>query len=133
MKQNFSKSWISSKQPRKQRKYRANAPLHIRSKMLSSNLSKELRTRHGFRSIRIRKGDQVLVKRGSERKKTGIITHIDSQKLKIYIDSIKGKKANQQEIQIPIDPSNVMIIRLNIDDKKRFKIKREKTRVEKIK
>ena len=32
MKSIFSKSWVSSKQPRKQRKYRYNAPDHIKKK-----------------------------------------------------------------------------------------------------
>jgi len=42
MKQKFSTTWKASKQPRKQRKYSANAPLHIKRKMLSANLSKTL-------------------------------------------------------------------------------------------
>ena len=42
MKKIFSKHWKSSKQPRKQRKYRAKAPLHIKRKLLNVNLSKEL-------------------------------------------------------------------------------------------
>ena len=39
----FSKSWVSSKKPGKQRKYRINAPLNIKRKFLSVHLSKELR------------------------------------------------------------------------------------------
>ncbi|MCW1309534.1 MAG: 60S ribosomal protein L26, partial [Candidatus Nanoarchaeia archaeon] len=35
----WSKKWKSSKKPSKQRKYRYNAPLHIRRKFLSVNLS----------------------------------------------------------------------------------------------
>ena len=50
MKRKFSKSWKSSKQPRKQRKYSANAPLHLKRKLLSVNLSKELRKKYGKRS-----------------------------------------------------------------------------------
>ena len=42
MKKKFSNAWIGSKQPRKQRKYRHNAPLNVRNKFLSSHLSKEL-------------------------------------------------------------------------------------------
>ena len=55
MKSQFSKSWKSSKQPRKQRKYIAKAPLHIKRKLMGVNLSKELRKKHGKRNIVVRK------------------------------------------------------------------------------
>ncbi|MCD6275005.1 MAG: 50S ribosomal protein L24, partial [Candidatus Aenigmarchaeota archaeon] len=51
MKQLFSKSWVKSKQPRKQRKYRHNAPKHIRQKFMHANLSKELREKYNRRSL----------------------------------------------------------------------------------
>ncbi len=43
MKKKFSTSWKASRQIRKQRKYRENAPLHLRNKFMTANLSKELR------------------------------------------------------------------------------------------
>ena len=46
MKSIFSLSWIRSKQPRKQRKYRHNAPLHIKKKFISVNFTKELREKY---------------------------------------------------------------------------------------
>src|SRR3989338_176397 len=46
MKNKFSTKWKESKQPRKQRKYRANAPLHLRKKFVNVNLSKELRKKY---------------------------------------------------------------------------------------
>ena len=73
MKKEFSTSWIGSKQPRKQRKYRHNAPLHIKSKMMGSHLSKELRKKYGTRSVRIRKGDEVKIMIGKFKGKTGKI------------------------------------------------------------
>ncbi len=120
MKKNFSKEWLSSKQPRKQRKYRYNAPLHRRMKMMSANLEKSLRNQYG-RSVPVRKGDEVKIMRGEFRGKTGKVSRIDTKSLKIFIEEIKVKKANQQEVVAPIDPSNVMITKLDIDDKKRKK------------
>ena len=70
MKQKFSKTWVASKQPRKQRKYRYNAPLHIRQKLISVLLDKPLRSKYKIKNIPIRKGDDVLVMRGKFRKKT---------------------------------------------------------------
>ncbi len=61
MKRKFSKSWKSSKQPRKQRKYAANAPLHLKRKLLSVNLSKDLRKKYGKRNMMIRKEDVVKI------------------------------------------------------------------------
>ena len=57
MKKDFSKSWKSSRQPRKQRKYVFNAPLHIRHKLVSANLSKELRKKYGKR---ITSGEDIV-------------------------------------------------------------------------
>ena len=54
MEKAFVTSWKASKQPRKQRKYRYNAPIQTLGKMLSSHLSKELRTKIGKRSMPIR-------------------------------------------------------------------------------
>ena len=121
MKKKFSKKWISSKQPRKQRKYRYNAPLHVRQKLISAHLSKKLREELGIRSIPVRKGDRVKIMRGQFKGKEGNVTKVDLKKLKIYIDVAKRKKVSGQEVQVPIDPSNVMIIELNKEDKKRLK------------
>ncbi|MCD6381895.1 MAG: 50S ribosomal protein L24 [Candidatus Aenigmarchaeota archaeon] len=121
MEKKFSKKWISSKQPRKQRKYRYNAPLHIRQKLVSAHLSKELRNELGIRSLPVRKNDRVKIMRGKFKGKEGNVTKVDLKKLKIYVDVAKVKKANGQEIEVPVDPSNVMIVGLNRDDKKRLK------------
>jgi len=127
MRKKFSKKWISSKQPRKQRKYRYNAPLHIRQKLVSDHLSKELRKELGIRSLPVRKGDKVKIMRGQFKGKEGKVTKVDLKKLKIYIDVAKRKKVSGQEVQVPVDPSNVMIIELNKEDKKRLKkIERKK-------
>ena len=55
MKAEFSKAWIKSKKPSKQRKYVANAPLHTKGNFLNSHLSPELREKHGKRAIRVKK------------------------------------------------------------------------------
>ncbi len=132
MRKKFSKKWISSKQPRKQRKYRYNAPLHIRHKLISAHLCKKLREELKIRSIPIRKGDRVRVMRGKYKKVEGTVTKVDLKKLKIYIDSVKRKKVSGKEVLVPIDPSNVEIIELNKDDPKRLKrlksIKSEKVK-----
>ena len=48
----------------KSRKRHFNAPSHIRRKIMSSPLSKELRQKYNIRSMPIRKDDEVQVVRG---------------------------------------------------------------------
>lgn len=122
----WSSKWKSSKQPRKQRKYRYNAPLHIKRKFLSAHLSKELREKYNKRSFPVRKGDEVEVMRGKFNKKKGKISRINLKKSKVYIDGITVKKVDGTDVQTPIDPSNLRIMSLNLEDEKRLKALRRK-------
>jgi large subunit ribosomal protein L24 len=121
MKKKFSIKWKASKQPRKQRKYLANAPLHIKRKMLSVNFSKDLRKKHEKRNILLRKGDIVKIMRGKFKKKQGKVTEIKTKKGKIYIENMQVKKQDGSKANIPFRASNLQIIELNMEDKKRFK------------
>ena len=119
MEKKFSLSWKASKQPRKQRKYVANAPIHLKRKMLSSNLSKELRKKFGKRSVSIRKGDIVKILRGKFKGKTGKIIEIKTKNSKIYIEGIQIKKRDGSKVNVKLNSSNLQIITLNDEDKKR--------------
>ena len=123
MKKTFSKNWKSSKQPRKQRKYLAKAPLHIKKKQLSTNLSKELRQKYKTRNIELRKGDKVKIMRGKYKGKSGKINSVKIKMLKVYIEGIQIKKLDGSKAMVPLKPSNLQIIELYADDKKRFKRK----------
>jgi large subunit ribosomal protein L24 len=126
MKNKFSKHWKGSTQPRKQRKYSANAPLHIKRKLLSVNLSKELRKKYNRRNIPARKGDTVKIMVGKFRKKEGKIISIDTKSSKIKIDGITVKKQDGSKANVKIHPSNLQITELNLSDKKRMKIQNKK-------
>jgi large subunit ribosomal protein L24 len=121
MKKTYSNSWISSKQPRKQRKYRCKAPLHVKQKFLGAHLSKELRQKHGMRSLAVVTGDKVQVMRGQFRKKEGKVERIDLKEIKVYVTGIDSIKKDGSKALYPLNPSNVMILDLNLDDKKRLK------------
>ena len=122
MKKKFSASWKSSKQPRKQRKYRYNAPLHLRQKMAHAHLSKELIKKYKRRSMAIRKGDKVRIARGSYKNHVGKIERVDLKRLKAYVEGIEITKKDGTKTTHPIDPSNLIITELILDDKKRHKI-----------
>lgn len=111
-----------SKKPRKQRKFLYNAPLHLRRKMISAHLSKELREKYKRRSFPLRKGDEVKVMRGEFKGTIGKIVRIDTKKYKVYVDSVKKKRSIGTEYLVPLSPSNLMITKLNLDDKYRVKM-----------
>ncbi len=119
MKQIFSKLWKSSKQPRKQRKYRYNAPLHLKRKFISVNLSKELREKYGKRNVKVRVEDTVKIMTGQFKKKTGKVSKVDMKKLKIYVEGAENIKRDGSKVLYPIDPSNLMITNLILTDVKR--------------
>ena len=121
MKKKFSVKWVGSKLPRKQRKYRANAPAHIRHKMMSVNLSKELRKKYGKRNFPLRKGDNIKIMRGEFKGKTGKIENVDFKKFRVSIGGINRTKKDGTKVGIYFNPSNLQIKELNLDDKKRIK------------
>lgn len=119
MKQKFSLSWRASRQKRKQRKFRMQAPLHIRHKLISSGLSKELRKSYGRRSFSLRKGDSVKVLVGKFKGKKGKINNVSLKKLKVTIEGLQIQKKDGTKINVWFQPSNLQIEALNLDDKKR--------------
>ena len=125
MKIKFKKSWKASSQPRKQRKYVAKAPLHIKNKLVSANLSEDLRKKHNMRNITLRKGDSVLIMRGKFRGKKGKVTKILLKTSKIIIDGIQIKKKDGSKVDVKMEPSNLQIQELNMEDKRRIKSQAE--------
>lgn len=121
MKKLFSKSWKSSKQPRKQRKYLAHAPIHLRKKFVSVSLSKELRQKYGKRNLPVKKGDVVKIMRGKFKKKQGKITEVKLKISKVIVEGMQIKKQDGSKVNVRLQPSNLQIIELNLEDKKRMK------------
>ncbi|HLC52500.1 MAG TPA: 50S ribosomal protein L24 [Candidatus Nanoarchaeia archaeon] len=132
MKAKFSTSWKGSAQVRKQRKYRHNAPLHLKQKMLHGNLSKPLREKYGLRNMQIRKGDKVKILRGQFKKKEGKVDRVDLKDEKIFVTGLEIIKKDGNRILQGISPSNAMIIELELSDHKR-KMKVENKKINKTK
>lgn len=119
MTKKFSTSWKKSTQPRKQRKFRRNAPLHFKQKFMHSHLSPELRKKYFTRNLQLRTGDKVKILRGSFKKKEGIVEKINLKKERVFITGIEKIKKEGTKLLVPFHPSNLMIIEFNLDDKKR--------------
>ncbi len=120
MKQQFSKAWNSSRQPRKQRKYLHNLQHHLKHNLMAAHLSKELKKQHGKRSLPIKKNDVVKVMKGSFKGKTGKINAVSTKKLAAYIDGVETSRRDGTKVFIPIKASNLMIIELNSEDARRL-------------
>ena len=127
MKKAFSTKWVSSKKPRKQRKFRLNAPLHKRGAFITAHLSKELHAKHNVKKLHVRTGDKVKIMRGKFKGKEGKVDIVDIKKSRVYIVGIELTKKDGSKAKIPTHASNVMIVDLNLDDKTRLPQKTQQT------
>lgn len=129
MKKQYSNKWKASKQRRKQVKYVAQAPQHVKQKLISSHLSKDLRKKYNRRSFQIRTGDVVKVMNGEFKGKSGKVSIVDLYKTRVAIEGIQITKKDGSKVNVKFRPAKLMIIELNLDDKRRMdslnKVKKE--------
>ncbi|XP_028621742.1 60S ribosomal protein L26-like [Grammomys surdaster] len=113
---------------RKNRERHFNAPSHIRRKIMSFPLSKELRQRYNVWSMPIRKDDDVQVVPGHYKgQQMGQVVQVYRKKYVIYTERVQRKKANGTTVHVGIHPSKVVITRLKLD-KDREKILERKVK-----
>lgn len=110
---------ILSSQPRKQRLARYNAPHHQARKQMASHLSEELLLKYNRRSMTVITGDEVKLLRGDHKGKSGKIVEVDVTVRKVVVEGVTNKKADGTEVPLPVDPSNLLIVKLNLEDKRR--------------
>ena len=111
---------VSSK-ARIQRKTSANAPVHVKRKMLSAHLSKDLAKQYGKRSARVCVGDTVVIERGAEgiRGVEGKVLSVITKTGQVTIEGITINQADGTSVARPVHASNLTIVKLNLDDPKR--------------
>ena len=90
--------------------------LALRSKLMSSHLSKDLRAAHERRSVRVVVGDSVSVMRGTYRNATGKVDKVDPTR-GVVIGGMKEEKRAGEKFDVYINPSNLLVTSLNLDDK----------------
>ena len=110
---------MSSIQPRKQRLALYNQPHHVARKAMASHLSEELLLKYNRRSMTVISGDEVLVMRGGQKGKSGKIVGVDVPARKVSVEGVTHKKADGTEVALPLDPSNLKIVKLNLEDARR--------------
>ena len=99
---------------RKSRKRHFQAPSHKRRIIMSAPLSKELREKHSVRSMPVRIGDEVVVKRGGFKNREGRIIKCYRRRFVIHVDKVTRDKVNGQSVPVPIHPSKVQITKLHM-------------------
>lgn len=107
-----------SSKARVQRKEQAHAPAHKKSKMLSSRLSNELREKYGVRSIRVCKGDTVVVLRGNEDicGFEGKVLDVFTNTGRVSIEGVTIEQADGTATARPIHASNLVVVKINDED-----------------
>lgn len=110
---------------RKCRKAHFSAPSHLRYKLLSANLSKDLRGKYNVKSLPVRRDDEVTVVRGNYKDSKGRVNTVYRKRWCIYIDKVSETKQNGATIKIPIDPSNVVITKLKLTPDRQHLIDRK--------
>jgi large subunit ribosomal protein L24 len=118
------------KNPGKQRKKLFNAPAHIRHKLMSAPLSRELTASKGAKTLPVRRGDTILIKRGDNKGFEGKISRVDLKAYRIYVEGLTREKVDGTNIFLPVHPSKVEIRNLNLDDKWRKEILDRKKAIE---
>ena len=119
------------KNPGKQRKMLFNAPAHIRHKLMSAPLSHELSASKGAKTLPVRRGDTILIKRGDNKGFEGKVSRVDLKAYRIYVEGLTREKVDGTNIFLPIHPSKVEIRNLNLEDKWRKNILERKKEISK--
>lgn len=115
---------VESSKPKKQRKAHYSRALHRKQQGLAGHLDKKLRKELGMRSVALRKGDVVKVVRGGFKGKSGKITAVDYRKGVVFVEKVVRKKANGEEIQVPLQASKLLVVEVEKSDSRRFKGKK---------
>ncbi|NWF96691.1 MAG: 50S ribosomal protein L24 [Candidatus Thorarchaeota archaeon] len=110
---------ISSKAPRKQRAAIHRGPLHAHRSQLRCRLDDALREEYGLKSLVIKKGDLVRIMRGQFRDTEGKVTRVDYSRIRVYLDSATTTKADGKEAPVPIHPSNLLLVKLELNDERK--------------
>ena len=108
-----------SRQPRKQRKEQATAPLHERHKQVRATLAEDLREEYGQRNVRVNEGDTVEVLRGDFAGEDGDVVAVDLKDASVHVEDVTLETADGEEVPRPLDASNVRVTSLDTSDDER--------------
>jgi large subunit ribosomal protein L24 len=90
---------------------------HQLDKMLGATLADELREQYKKRTLRVVKGDSVMVMRGEYKGRGGKIENVNIERGILHIEGMQREKIKGGQVKVPIHASNVKITALNLADK----------------
>ena len=96
------------------------ATFQVKSKQLGSTLSKDLRKKYGKRSVRVNKGDSIMILRGESKNISGKVSRVVPEKNSVVIEGVKKEKAKGDKFDIHIHTSNLLVTSLNVENKWRI-------------
>lgn len=108
-----------STQPRKERKTLYNLPVHKNRAAIAAHLDEPLLLKYNTRSATVRKGDTVRVMRGEYAGISGKVVEVNTRTRKVTVEGVTVTKADSTQKARPLDPSNLVITKLNLEDPKR--------------
>ena len=92
---------------------------HRLDKMLGAALADELREQYKKKTMRVVKGDSVMVVRGEYKGRGGKVDDVDTERGTLHIEGMQREKIRGGQVKVPIHASNVKITALNLEDKRR--------------
>lgn len=95
------------------------ASKHQLDKMLGAMLADELREQYKKNTVRVIKGDSVMVVRGEYKGRGGKVEDVDTERGTLHIEGMQREKIRGGQVKVPIHSSNVKITGLNLEDKRR--------------
>lgn len=120
----FNKRVSSSR--RKCRKAHFTANDAKRRLIMSSTLSPELREKYSFKTFPIVKGDEVTVKDGDFKGRTGKVTKVNRATYKVILDITYREKKNGQVAKFGIHPSSLIITKFCMDHNREAILEKKK-------
>ena len=105
-----------TRQPRKQRKQQAEAPLHERHSEVRATLSDDLREEYGQRNVRVNEGDTVEVLRGDHAGEEEDVVNVDLRDGVVHVEEVTQETADGEEVPRPLDASNLRVTSLDLSD-----------------
>jgi large subunit ribosomal protein L24 len=95
------------------------SPIHANKRRLRCHLDEFLQEEYGLRSLVVKKGDLVRIMRGQFRDTEGKVIRVSYADGLVYLDSASITKADGKEVNVPVHPSNLMLVKLELDDERR--------------
>lgn len=110
---------VGNTKPSTVRKQQKNAPIHIRRRYISAPLSPSLKTQYGARTMTVVENDTVTITKGDRKLAEGKVLRVNTRDCRVYIEGVTRTRLDGSTVQIPVRAENVMITKLNLDDKRR--------------